>query len=59
MYHLTDAYPEMYLATAQDRIRDSELSRKRAQWRAERKQSGDGGRRAARRSAREAKSTRG
>ena len=63
MYDLNHTYPEMYLATAQDRIRHTELSRKRAQWRAERMQSGTGRRRVAprlvRRLARETPSTRG
>ncbi|GAB3052436.1 hypothetical protein GCM10027053_10480 [Intrasporangium mesophilum] len=59
MYDLNHTYPEMYLATAQDRIRNAELSRKRAQWRAERRQSGTGRRRVARLVARETPSTQG
>ena len=39
MNDLRDAYPEMYLATAQDRIRKIELNRRRALWRAELKHS--------------------
>ena len=39
MNDLKDAYPEMYLATAQDRIRKIELGRRRAQWRLERQES--------------------
>jgi hypothetical protein len=39
MNDLKDAYPEMYLATAQARIRDIELRHRQAQWRVQRKQS--------------------
>ncbi len=59
MYHLTDAYPEMHLATAQDRIRRLELSHQREQWRAEQRQSRGGRRRVARWVGREAPSTPG
>ncbi|MGW5238542.1 hypothetical protein ACWEOW_06390 [Monashia sp. NPDC004114] len=58
MYDLNYTYPEMYLATAQDRIRRAELSRKRAQWRAERRQSGTSRGRVARLVARETPPTR-
>jgi hypothetical protein len=41
-----NAYPEMFLAAAQDRIRELELDRQRAQWRWERMQTRRGRHRA-------------